>query len=115
MKFPVGLRINGHVNNVTELGVFLDLPHHHHGLIHYKDFGDKWNTQKHKIKQNDELRVVVINNYKGKIALSLSRVNDSNLIDPTNSFNDQEDFGKSLTNLLDNSKHEIKLLKEDLK
>lgn len=114
MKFPIGLRINGRVNNVTKVGVFLDLPHHHHGLVHYKDFGAKWASQKDKISKGDELRVVVVNNYHGKIALSLARVNEPDLKDPTNFFNDHQNFDKDLTSLLESSKHEIKTLKEEI-
>ncbi|CCI81263.1 S1 RNA-binding domain-containing protein [Lactobacillus hominis] len=114
MKFPIGLRITGKVNNVTELGVFVDLPHHHHGLIHHKDFGDKWASQRKKISQGDEIRVVIFNNYRGKIALSLARVNDPDLIDPTNSYNNKADFSKSLTELLNDSRREIKTLKENI-
>ena len=33
MKFPIGLRLNAKVNNITKLGLFVTLPHHHHGLI----------------------------------------------------------------------------------
>ena len=33
MKFPIGLRLNAKVNNITKLGIFVTLPHHHHGLI----------------------------------------------------------------------------------
>lgn len=36
MKFPIGLRLNAKVNNITKLGIFVTLPHRHHGLISIK-------------------------------------------------------------------------------
>lgn len=112
MKFPVGLRLNGRINNVTDLGVFVDLPHHHHGLIFKKDFGQKWASQRHNYEIGQELRVVIVNNYHGKIALSLAQVNNPDLVDPTNSFNEKEDFQKTLTELVEKANDQISNLKK---
>ncbi|MBP2057280.1 putative RNA-binding protein with RPS1 domain [Lactobacillus colini] len=112
MKFPVGLRINAEVNNVTKLGIFVTLPHHHHGLIHHKDFGERWNNMKDNFDKGQEVRVVVINNQNGKLALSLSHVNDPSLVDPTNQFNDNNKFAETLTKLVSQADKEIKQLQE---
>lgn len=113
MKFPIGLRINAKINNITKLGFFVTLPHRHHGLIFYKDFGDKWESAKKKYSIGDEVRVVIINNIHGKISLSLSQVNNPDLIDPTNQFKDSEDF-MPLLKLVKDSTEKIAHLKNQL-
>lgn len=115
MKLPIGLRLNVRVNNITDLGVFVDLPNHRHGLIHHKDFGEQWPAKKQSFQPGQELRAVIINNYHGKIALSLKQVNDSALVDPTNSFNENREFQKSLTSLLTEAKEKISVFKEEVK
>lgn len=115
MKFPIGLRIDGIVNNVTDLGIFVNLPHHHHGLIHHKDFGDRWPKIKKKTEVGQTIRVVIVNNYHGKLALSVSRVNDASLVDPTNVFNEEKDFKKVLTDLSAQSQKVITNLKAVIK
>ena len=115
MKYITGLRIDGKINNIVDFGIFVDLPHNRHGLIHQSDFGERWEIVKDKYEVGQEVRVVVLNNKQGKIALSLTRVNDPQLIDSTNSFNDKKNFSKTLTELVTQSTQEIKDLKEELK
>ena len=69
MKFPIGLRRNAKVNNITKLGIFVTLPHQHHGLIFHIDFGDKWESVKKKYRVGDATRVVVIDKRDGKFTL----------------------------------------------
>ena len=40
MKYQVGNRVTGVINNITDLGVFLTLPGRQSGLIHHKDFSE---------------------------------------------------------------------------
>lgn len=112
MKFPIGLRVNARINNVTPLGIFVTLPHHHHGLIHHKDFGERWTNVKNNFAKGQDIRVVVVNNQNGKLALSLSCVDDPNLIDPTNQFNQDKHFAQTLTELVTSADQVIKDLKE---
>lgn len=114
MKFPIGLRVDARVNNVTKLGVFVALPHHRHGLIHHKDFGERWINMKDNFTKGQELRVVVVNNQKGKLALSLTRVDDPSLVDPTNQFNKNRKFAETLTKLTKQADEEIKRLKKQV-
>lgn len=111
MKFPIGLRVDARVNNITKLGIFVTLPHHRHGLIHHKDFGERWINMKDNFVKNQELRVVVVNNQKGKLALSFTKVNDPSLVDPTNQFNENNKFAETLTKLAKQADEEIKQLK----
>lgn len=110
MKFPIGLRVNAKINNITKLGIFVTLPHRHHGLIHHKDFGERWINMKDNFVKGQELRVVVVNNQKGKLALSLTRVDDPTLVDPTNQFNENKKFAETLTKLTKQADEEIKQL-----
>jgi predicted RNA-binding protein with RPS1 domain len=89
------------------------LPHHHHGLIFYKDFGDKWESARNKYSIGDEVRAVIINNHQGKLSLSLSQVNNPDLIDPTNEFKDSKDF-TPLAKLVENSTKKIADLKNSI-
>ena len=113
MKFPIGLRFNAKINNITKLGIFVTLPHHHHGLIFHKDFGEKWESAKNKYNVGDEIRAVIIDNREGKISLSLSQINNPSLIDPTNEFKDSEDF-TPLAKLVENSTKKIEDLKKTI-
>lgn len=70
--------------------------------------------RKKKFEKDQTVRVVVINNYHGKIALSLKQVNDRKLLDPTNSFNNKKDFAKSLTDLLNHSEKTIVQLRQEI-
>lgn len=115
MKYTTGLRIDAKINNIVDFGIFVDLPHHRHGLIHQSDFGERWSIMKDKYEVGQELRVVVVDNKNGKIALSVTRVNDPELIDSTNSFNQKKNFVEALTTLKNEATQEIKDLKEELK
>lgn len=116
MRYQVGTRVTGVINNITDLGIFLTLPGHHSGLIHHKDFGNNWLRERNQHRVGDELRVVIVHNYKGKLGLSLSRVNDPDLIDPRNQFSKlkPKDFTKVLNDTAKDAKEEIKELQKVL-
>ncbi|QNQ81335.1 S1 RNA-binding domain-containing protein [Lactobacillus sp. PV034] len=115
MKYITGLRVNGKINNIVDFGIFVDLPAGRHGLIHESDFDGKWTVNKGKFEVGQKVRVVVLDNTNGRLSLSLQRVDDPELIDPTNSFNQQKDFVKSLNDLLTKSTVRLNKLKEELK
>lgn len=114
MKYQVGSRVTGKINNITDLGVFVSLPAHQHGLIFYRDFAGNWERQRRQLQVGQELRVVVLANHKGKLSLSLSRVNDPQLPDPHNRFNKvaAQDFAATLAQVLTESKQELQQLKQ---
>lgn len=112
MKYKIGLRVNGEINNITRAGIFVTLDKKHHGLIYYKEFGENWENISAKYEKGQEVRVVVINNKDGKLALSLKQVNNPELLDPTNQFNNQKNFAKTLTELIKDSDKKIKNLQE---
>lgn len=116
MRYEVGKRVTGVINNITDLGIFLTLPGHKTGLIHHNDFSGDWLRERNQHRVGDRLRVVVIHNYKGKLGLSLSRVNDPELIDRSNQFSKTKaaDFTKTLNQLAADSKKEIADLRKVL-
>lgn len=116
MKYQVGQRLTGTINNISDLGIFVTLPHHVSGLIHHSDFGNDWLREKINFNIGEQIRVVIIHNYKGKIALSKKRVNDPEIIDHTNPFSDKKnaDFDSVLSQTIKNARSEIKNLEHEL-
>lgn len=116
MKYQVGQRVTGIINNISDLGIFVTLSHHQTGLIHHSDFNNNWLREKNNYHVGEQIRVVVLHNYIGKIALSRMRVNDPDLIDHTNPFSDTKmaDFTKTLTQTVNDAQKEIKKLEQDL-
>lgn len=116
MKYKVGNRVNGVINNITDLGIFLTLPGHRSGLIHHNDFGNNWLRERNRYRIGDNLRVVIVHTYKGKLGLSLSRVNDSDLVDSDNRFSKvaEKDFTQVLNKTSQDAKNEIEKLKKVL-
>lgn len=116
MRYQVGQRVTGKINNITDLGIFLTLPGRRSGLIHHSDFDGNWLREKMQHRVGDELRVVVVHTYKGRLSLSLTRVNDSKLIDHTNQFSKtkKEDFEKVMNQTAQDAASEIKHLRQEL-
>lgn len=116
MKYQVGRRLTGTINNITDLGIFVTLPGRHSGLIHHSDFGNNWLRVRNQHRVGEEIRVVIIHNYKGRLGLSLSRVNDPDLIDPANQFSKvkEQDFTRVLNQTVQDAQTEIKQLKQSL-
>lgn len=115
-KYQVGNRVTGVINNVTKLGIFVTLPGDRFGLIHHSDFAGDWPRMKRRYKKGDQVRVVVVHSYKGRLALSLRRVNDPNLIDHANQFSQTKaaDFAAVLKQTMQDAKSEIKNLQQVL-
>lgn len=116
MTYQVGERVDGVINNITDLGLFLTLPGHFHGLVHKNDFDGDWTRNRNRYHVGDKLRVVVIHHHQKKLALSLKRVKDPSLIDPKNQFSHLKaaDFAKVLNQTAQDAKDEITKLKEVL-
>ncbi|KRL62567.1 S1 RNA-binding domain-containing protein [Lactobacillus psittaci] len=115
MKYQLGQRVTGKINNIVDYGLFVSL-NGVSGLVHESDFGANWEREKGHFQIGQEVRVVITKLEKHKVALSLKRVNDSDLVDPTNQFSDlaASDFETTLANLVEQSQSEIKKLKDDL-
>lgn len=116
MKYQVGQRVTGVINNITDLGIFVTLPGRRSGLIHHNDFGENWQRVRRNYEVGQSVRVVLVQNFKGKLGLSVMRVNDPQLVDPTNPFSKTKsaDFMTVMTTTLENAKTELAYLKKEL-
>ncbi|MDO4912667.1 MAG: S1 RNA-binding domain-containing protein [Lactobacillus sp.] len=114
MKYQVGDRITGTINKITDVGVFVSLGKRDFGLVHHSDFKDGWAREKLKLKLGQKVRVVVLQNKQGKLALSIKRVNDPELIDQSNIFNKvgPAEFLETLEKTLTNSDQKLTEIKK---
>ncbi|APT14198.1 S1 RNA-binding domain-containing protein [Lactobacillus jensenii] len=115
MRFEVGQRIIGKINNITDYGIFVSFKNKS-GLIYKDDFKDGWEREKLRFQPGQEIKVVITQIKDKKIALSLKRVNDPDLVDPNNQFKDlsKEAFASTLTELAGQAKKTIKDLRDGL-
>ena len=115
-KYQAGNRVTGKINNITDLGIFVTLPNHHSGLVHYSDFGNNWARERRQYQVGQEVRVVVVHIYKGRFNLSISRVNDPKLVDHDNQFSSvkPEKFDEVLNETSRDAKKEIASLRKSL-
>ena len=106
MKYQVGQRLDGVVNNVTDLGVFVTLPGRRSGLVHRNDFGSSWQREKPRFKEGQEVRVVIQNIRKGRL----------DLLDPTNQFTSlkAKDFSRVLNEVDQKAREQIKKIEASL-
>lgn len=116
MQYRVGQRIDGVINNITDLGIFVTLPGHRSGLVHHNDFSGNWLRERQRYTVGQRIRVVIQHLRKGKLDLSISRVNDPDLRDPFNQFTDvsPEEFEKTLFKVDGNAQKTIKQLEKQL-
>lgn len=116
MKYPVGHRLTGVINNITDLGIFVSLPGHHYGLVHHRDFGNDWLRSRQHYHVDQDVRVVITHNYHGRLALSLRRVNDPHLLDRQNPFSETKaaDFEHVLEQTVQDAHNEIVKLQKIL-
>ncbi len=114
-QFILGERLNGTINNVTDLGLFVTFDKKHSGLVHRSDFSD-WSTEQKDFAVGQEVRVVITNVADSKLSLSLSKVNSAELADPTNQFNDvaPTDFYNKLSDVVVASDDKINKLKKKI-
>ncbi|MCI1290431.1 MAG: S1 RNA-binding domain-containing protein [Lactobacillus sp.] len=108
MIYPVGQRVNGQINNITDLGIFVSLDQHHSGLVHHSDFGQEWPLAQRRYEVGQTVRVVVDRRRGRQIGLSLNRVNDDQLVDPTNDYRNlaPADFERVLEKLVRRAEQE---------
>lgn len=115
-KYQAGNRVTGVINNITDLGIFVTLPNRHSGLIHHSDFGNNWSRERRQYQVGQEIRVVVVHIHNGRFNLSISHLNDPDLVDPDNQFSDTKpaDFDQVLNKTARDAKKEIEKLKQTL-
>lgn len=120
MIYPVGQRATGRINNITDLGIFVTLDPDHYGLVHHRDFGQGWLLARRRYAVGQTVRVVVERRRGQQIGLSLTRVDDPDLTDPTNNYRGlaARDFERVLSKLVRHAeqadRHFEKIIKKDV-
>lgn len=72
MSLEVGQIIEGKVTGITNFGAFIELPNGQTGLVHISEVADEYVKDVNQfLKQNDLVKVKVLNLDKGKIGLSI--------------------------------------------
>jgi Predicted RNA binding protein (contains ribosomal protein S1 domain) len=72
MSLEVGQIIDGKVTGITTFGAFIELSNGQTGLVHISEVADEYVKDVNQfLKQNDLVKVKVLNLDKGKIGLSI--------------------------------------------
>src|SRR5690625_1219461 len=78
MSIEVGSIVEGKVTGITHFGAFVELEEGKTGLVHISEVADAYvNDIKDFIKQDDVIKVKIINMEEGKIGLSIRQVTGS--------------------------------------
>jgi S1 RNA binding domain protein len=74
MALEVGQIVEGKVTGITNFGAFIELPNGQTGLVHISEVADEYVKDVNQfLKQNDLVKVKVLNLDKGKIGLSIKQ------------------------------------------
>lgn len=72
MSLEVGQIVEGKVTGITNFGAFVELSNGQTGLVHISEVADEYvKDVNHFLKQNDLVKVKILNLDKGKIGLSI--------------------------------------------
>jgi S1 RNA binding domain protein len=78
MSLEVGQIVEGKVTGITNFGAFIELPTGQTGLVHISEVADEYVKDVNQfLKQNDLVKVKVLNLDKGKIGLSIRQAQPS--------------------------------------
>jgi len=76
MSLEVGSIVEGRVTGITNFGAFVELGEGKTGLVHISEVADAYvHDIKDYLKENDIVKVKIINMRDGKIGLSIRQVN----------------------------------------
>ncbi len=76
MPLEVGAVVEGKVTGITHFGAFIELQPGVTGLVHISEVADAYVRDiKDYLKENDQVKVKIINIEKGKIGLSIRQAN----------------------------------------
>lgn len=79
MSIEVGSILEGRVTGITNFGAFVELAEGKTGLVHISEVADAYvHDINDHLKQNDIVKVKVLNMRDGKIGLSIRQVNNPN-------------------------------------
>lgn len=81
MSLEVGSIVEGKVTGITNFGAFVQLANGQTGLVHISEVADAYVRDiKEHLKENDVVKVKVINVANGKIGLSIKQVNTEGVV-----------------------------------
>lgn len=74
MTVEVGSKTEGKVTGITNFGAFVDLGDNQSGMVHISEVADSYVKDIHDVlKVGDTVKVLVLNDKNGKIALSIKQ------------------------------------------
>lgn len=74
MTVEVGSKTEGKVTGITNFGAFVDLGDNQSGMVHISEIADSYVKDIHDVlKVGDTVKVLVLNDKNGKIALSIKQ------------------------------------------
>ena len=77
MTVEVGSKTEGKVTGITNFGAFVDLGENQSGMVHISEVADSYVKDIHDVlKVGDTVKVLVLNDKDGKIALSIKQASD---------------------------------------
>jgi S1 RNA binding domain protein len=115
MAIEVGSIVEGRVTGITNFGAFVELADGKTGLVHISEVADAYVKDINDyLKQNDRIRVKVININGNKIGLSIKQVNGSNSNNRVNRRISRQDFEDRLSKFLKESDQRQQDLRKSL-
>ncbi len=124
MSIDVGSIVEGKVTGITNFGAFVELANGKTGLVHISEVADAYVKDINDyLKQEDSVKVKVINVNDGKIGLSIKQANPKPASDPAASRQqargrrkppNPQDFEDRLTRFMKDSDERQQALKKSL-
>ncbi|MBO5953637.1 MAG: S1 RNA-binding domain-containing protein [Oscillospiraceae bacterium] len=75
MEFTVGAILEGKVKSITNFGAFIALPENKTGMVHISEVANTFVSDiRQHLAEGQDVKVVIIGNEKGKINLSIKRL-----------------------------------------
>lgn len=104
MAIEVGSIVEGRVTGITNFGAFVELADGKTGLVHISEVADAYVKDINDyLKQNDRIKVKVININGNKIGLSIKQVNGTTTSHRVNRRISRQDFEDRLSKFLKES------------
>ena len=115
MAIEVGSIVEGRVTGITNFGAFVELADGKTGLVHISEVADAYVKDINDyLKQNERIKVKVININGNKIGLSIKQVNSNNSSNRVNRRISRQDFEDRLSKFLKESDQRQQDLRKSL-
>ncbi|MGI6566052.1 MAG: S1 RNA-binding domain-containing protein [Firmicutes bacterium] len=115
MAIEVGSIVEGRVTGITNFGAFVELADGKTGLVHISEVADAYVKDINDyLKQNDRVKVKVININGNKIGLSIKQANTSSNDNRVNRRVSRQDFEERLSRFLRDSEQRQQDLRKSL-